>query len=154
MYSSKEGIEQFVFKELLLFHFPFGGEYLRDEVVEYEESLPNMFGGDPIQGDGKIFFKSVDFDKKHCVMINQLKLNPDDAKTMLLGIIKRLGVQDEEFDSFVEEAQFDIIDNNYFEYYYNPGIPVKIETQRESIFKVMSESGKRVEKTIIEWMDD
>src|SRR5690606_36967896 len=49
-YESKEGVEQLVFKELQLIHFPFGLEYTVDEVIKYEEQLPNMFGGNPIRG--------------------------------------------------------------------------------------------------------
>jgi hypothetical protein len=53
----------------------------------------------------------------------------------------------------MKNAKFDIKDNNRFEYYYHPGIPVKIETHRESIIDMANEKGKRVDQTIIELLD-
>lgn len=54
-YTSREGLEQVVFKELQYFHFPFGMEYAVKDTLEYEETLPNLLGGTPIKGKGKLF---------------------------------------------------------------------------------------------------
>ncbi|MBL0340790.1 MAG: hypothetical protein IPP71_07650 [Bacteroidetes bacterium] len=40
VYSSKQGVEQLVFKELQTFHFPFGVAFSFKEPIEYEEELP------------------------------------------------------------------------------------------------------------------
>lgn len=54
-YSSKQGVEQVVFKELQYFHFPFGVEFSATDTVEYEERLPNLFSGAPVKGQGEIW---------------------------------------------------------------------------------------------------
>jgi hypothetical protein len=64
-----------------------------------------------------------------------------------------MGLGDKEMKEAMKNAKFDIKDNNRFEYYYHPGIPVKIETHRESIIDMANEKGKRVDQTIIELLD-
>lgn len=146
MYSTKNGIEQLVLSELQYFHFPFGLEYDIREPIEYIEELPNMFGGAPIKGNAKLFFESVDFNKNHCVLINEMKLNPDDTKKVISLALKKMGLE----GKTIKDAKFNIIDENRFEYYYNPGIPIKIETKRTSIIDIDTEKGKRIDKMIIE----
>ncbi|GAB5465558.1 MAG: hypothetical protein Kapaf2KO_09940 [Candidatus Kapaibacteriales bacterium] len=153
IYESKEGIEQLVFKELYFFHFPFGLEYDINEPIEYEEQLPNMFGGKPIRGNAKLYFEEVDYENSYCIMIQEMELNPEDTKEIVLTLFKRMGLQDKEMKKAMKTAKFDITDYNRYEYYYYPGIPINIETNRESIIHMDKEKVKRIEKTIIELVD-
>lgn len=50
----------------------------------------------------------------------------------------------------LKTSKFEITDKNTYEYYYYPGLPHKIETERTSIININNEKGKRIEKTIIE----
>jgi hypothetical protein len=121
-------------------------EYDVSETIEYIEELPNMFGGSPIRGNAKLFFESVNYDNSHCVLINEMKLNKDDTKKVIALALKKMGLE----GKVMENAKFDIIDKNRFEFYYDPGIPIKIETKRISIIDIDKEKGKRIDKTIIE----
>lgn len=150
IYESKEGIELLVFKELHFFHFPFGLEYSINEPIEYEEQLPNMFGGKPIRGNTKLYFKEVDYENSYCIMIQEMKLNPEDTKETVLTLLKRMGLQDKDMKTAMKTAKFDITDYNRYEYYYYPGVPIKIETKRVLIIDIDKEKHKRIEKTIIE----
>jgi hypothetical protein len=150
IYNSKQGVEQLVFPELQSFHFPFGLEYSHDSYFEYEDLIPNMFGGDPIRGDAVLFVDSVDFENQYCILKQQMKLNPEDTKAVILQLFKQMGISDKEFKKFSKTAVFEINTDNTYEYYYNPGVPIKIETLRETMIDIDKEKGKRVDKLVIE----
>ncbi len=130
IFTSKEGIETIVLKELVFFHFPFGTEFDPNETVEYEDELPNLFGGKPIRGDSKIYFHMVDFEDEICSFSHEMKINSEDAKNMVNHLLTQMGFDMEKVENELLEGKLDITDNNYFEYFYNPGIPNFIETNR------------------------
>ena len=153
MYSSKEGIEQLVFKELMLFHFPFGLEYPKDEVIEYEDKLPNMMGGSPIRGNSKLYFEEVDFDDSYCVMVKEMELNPEDTEKMILTVMKKMGIKKKDLKKVMNSSKFVINDKTVMQYYYYPGVPLRIETTRVSDVDINSLKQKGVEITILELVD-
>lgn len=150
MYSSKQGVEQLVLKELQSFHFPMGIEFNITEPIIYDEELPNMFGGEPIKAKAKLYFVEVDFEDSFCIVKQEMRLNPDDTKALLGQIFKQMKLKDKEFDEAFKTAVIEINDNNTFEFYYYPGIPHRIETFREVLIDIGKEKVKRIEKLIIE----
>jgi len=150
VFNSKQGIEQLVLKELQYFHLPFGYEYIINDTVTYEEQLPNMFGGNPIRGNTKAYLESVDFKNKRFVLIKKMNLNPNDTKELILDLVKKLGAKVEEMENILRNAKYEITDNDRFEYYYFPGIPIRIETKRLTIMDIGKVKGKNIEKTIVE----
>jgi len=150
IYSSKEGIEGFILKELQYFHFPMGLEFETTEPFVYEDELPNMLGGNPIKADGKMYFESVDFEEGFCIFKQELNLNEADTKAMLKLVYTQMQMDKAEIDRIMESTKFIINDINHFEYYFYPGIPHKIETSRETIFNLKEIQGKKIEKNIIE----
>ncbi len=153
-FSSKEGIEQVLFKELSVFHFPFGVEYSVSQPLVYEDLIPNVFGGDPVRGDAKIYVHSVDFDKSHCVLKHEMKLNEEDMKKMIKDLLKKMKLNDKEVKKIFKTAKIDIQDHNNFEYFYNPGIPIRLESSRETVIIFDQENMKNVEQIIIELVED
>ena len=154
IYSSKQGVEQLVLKELQYFHFPMGLEYDISEPVIYDDELPNMFGGKPIKAKAKIYFENVDFEKSFCILKHEMSLSPDDTKRILKQAFKKMKLDDKEMKKILDTAVFKIEDRNTYEYYFNPGIPHKIEAIRETIIDINKEKGKRIDKTIIELLYD
>ncbi len=153
VYESKQGIEQLIFKELQFFHFPFGIEFSTNEPILYEEQLPNMFGGAPIRGDVKLYVDEVDVGNSHCVLVQEMTLNPEDTKEIILALFRQMKLKDKEMNKAMKTAQFDITDYNTYEYFYYPGIPIRIETNRESLIDIDKEKGKRIDTTIIELIE-
>lgn len=149
-YGSQQGIEQLVLKELQYFHFPMGLEYDITEPLIYDEELPNMLGGDPIKAKGKIYFENVDFEEGFCVMTQEMNLDPNDTKDVLNQVFKKMKLKDKELSKALKTSVLEINDKNIYEYYYDPGVPHKIETTRESIMNIAGQGGKRVDKVIIE----
>jgi hypothetical protein len=150
VYSSKEGIESIVLKELQYFHFPMGVEFDTTKPLFYEDELPNFFGGNPIKADAKLYFDKVDFEEGFCVLHQEMTLNPDDTITMLKDFFTQAKLNEDEMEKAMKTAEIKINDKNTYEYYFDPGVPHKIETHREAIININNEKGKRIEKTIIE----
>lgn len=150
IYSSKEGVEQLVLKELHYFHFPMGLEYDPSETIEYDDEIPNMFGGDPIKAKAKIYIDSVDVEDSFCVVRQELSLDPEGTRVLLKQVFKEMKLADKDFNKALKTAIFEINDKNTFEYFYDPGIPHRIEAVRESRVEIGQDKGKRVDNTVIE----
>jgi len=153
MYSSKQGIESYILKELHYLHYPFGIEYQKGKLLEYEDSLPNLFGGDPIRGEVDLYVDSVDYDDEFCVLIQEMELNEDDTKRMLTDLFKQMSLGDKEVVKMMETSVVEINDYNKFAYYYYPGIPVFIETRRTTNMDIDNEAARGLDMTRIEWID-
>lgn len=149
-FESKAAIEQFVFKEIQLFHFPFGMEYNVKDTLRYEDLLPNALSDKLIRSNAKLYFEKVDSYMSYCKIIHETKLNPDDTKEIIINLIRKMGLKDEEITNMVKRSKFDIRDYNKFAYYYIPGIPTNIETNRETIIDVDQFKARQVEKVMIE----
>jgi hypothetical protein len=149
-YASKEGIEQLLLKEIQLFHYPFGVAFSVKEPLTYDELLPNMFGGSPIKAISKVTVEKVDFENSFCVLKKTMDLNPEDTKRMLVLVFKKMNLDDKKMKEALKTAVFEIKDRNTFAYYFNPGIPQKIETVRETVMQFEGQDIKRVDTTIIE----
>ena len=154
IYSSKQGVEQLVLKELQYFHFPMGLEYDITEPLLYDDELTNMLGGRPIKAKAKLYFENVDFEESFCVIKQELSLDPKDTKDLLKQFFKQMKLGNKEVKKALETAVLQIEDKNVYEYYYNPGIPNRIETIRETIIDIDKEKVKNIDKTIIELIDN
>lgn len=150
MYSSKQGIEVLVLKELQYFHFPMGMEFDITEPYTYDEVLPNMLGGNPLNAIAIIYFEDVDFENGTCIMKQELSLDPVSTKIMLTQLFTRMKLNNYSVTKALETAVFKVDDINTFKYYFNPGIPIKIESKREFFLDINNETATGVEKTIIE----
>ena len=62
----------------------------------------------------------------------------------------KLKLNSKEVDEALKTAVLEINDNNTFEYYYDPGIPHRIEAIREMTMDINKEKLKRLYKIMIE----
>lgn len=153
-FNTKEGIEQLVFKEIIYFHFLFGLEYSVTEIIEYEEVIPNLFGGDPVRADAKIYVKEVDFNNAFCVMVKEGKLNPKDTKKLMESLFKRLSLDKKMYNDFIKKSKIEITDFYQFEFFYYPGVPQKIEANRTVFMDIGERAGEKTEITRIELIEN
>ena len=82
-----------------------------------------------------------------------MDLNPRDTKNAISEFLQMLNYEDDELDKELKSAKYKIKDYNRLEYYYYPGIPIKIEARRDTQIKIASENVSRVDITIIELID-
>ncbi|UAB82341.1 hypothetical protein INR76_06155 [Marixanthomonas sp. SCSIO 43207] len=154
IYSSKQGIEQLAINELQYFHFPFGLEYDITEPIEYEQELPNVLGGKPILADATLTFEEVDFENNFCSLKEQTIINPDDTKRVVKELFSRMKIEESKAKETIDNAIFDITDLNYYQYYYNPGVPHYIYGGRKFILKMEQTNIEKIEELYIELIYD
>lgn len=154
IYSSRQGVEQLVMKELQYFHFPMGVEISIKEPLTYEEELPNMFGGKPVKAVSKLYFENVDLDEGFCTLRQEMSLDPEDTKKLLKQVFEQMNPGDNTMEEAIKTGIFQINDNNVYEYFFDPGIPQKIEAVRTTIIDIGNENAKRIDKTLIELISD
>jgi len=150
MYQSKEGIELMAYKELQLFHFPFGVEFTVGDTIQYEDMLPNMLGGPAIKAPTKLYLDEVDFDDSYCSLIQEMTLDPKDTQKMIISFFKKMGVKDKEMKKMLKESEINVSDYNTYNYYFYPGVPVYIEAIRSTLMTIDSKKAVRVDITQIE----
>lgn len=131
IYSSQQGIEQLVLKEIQYFHFPMGVSFDPNETLEYEDELPNFLGGKPLRANAKIYFDYVNEEDGFCIFMHEMEVNEEDAKSLVSQMMKSMDLKDKDVSKLIKEAVFKISDYKEFEYFYDPGIPQNIEAVRE-----------------------
>ena len=63
--------------------------------------------------------------------------------TFLKDIMKKMGVTDEDLDKALSEAVYSIDTFNRYDFYYYPGVPVKIDFSRHIRIDVGDENNRR-----------
>jgi hypothetical protein len=112
--------------------------------------LPNLLGGAPVTGNGMLVIRYVDAEKKRCVVEQRMMLHPDTTTRLLRKYFLSIGMKREAVQQAVNESVISIMDNNTYDYFYYPGIPIKISIQRESVISVLEDKMRRYDRTIIE----
>jgi len=150
VYSTQRGIEQLVFSELLRMHFPFGKRYKRGEIYKYTEQIPIMVNSEPATGNGIIFIRKARLDKQRCELVQQMIIHPDSAEKMLTKYFHSMGMNPQAIPGTVNNSTLEVNEENIYDYYYFPGIPVKLSATRETRINVMDDRIRHTEMTLIE----
>jgi hypothetical protein len=150
MYSSRQGVEQVIFPELQLFHYLFGAMFTVGDTLAFEDHFPNLFGGDPIRADAKLWFEDVDFEEERSVLVQESKLDPDDTLALLKDLFAKMGVTDSGLSEALSMAVYEIDTYNRYDYYYYPGVPVKIDFSRNIRVDIADQKNRRHDTMTIE----
>ncbi|HBN05915.1 MAG TPA: hypothetical protein DD434_09040 [Bacteroidales bacterium] len=155
-YITKEGIENLLVPELKIFHFPLGIEIDTRLPFYYVDQLPNLFGGGYIKSNAKLYIDKVDFEENFCVLKQESSLDQNDVKSMLTEFFEKMEFEGKYkdatmvMDTILNNSEITIDDNNIYEYYYYPGIPHRIEVNREVLINMDGDKARRNDKVIIE----
>jgi hypothetical protein len=107
-----------------------------------------MLGGDPIKAPTKLYLDDVDFDDSYCSLVQEMTLDPEDTRQLLLSFFKRLNLEDNKLNEMLENSTIEVTDYNVYNFYYYPGVPEYIETQRTTIIDI--DNKKAVRKDILQ----
>ncbi len=152
-YDTQASIELFVLKELQYFHFPFGKEFDVDMDEHCIDELPSMMEGYPIKAEAHMYFDSVDVSQGYSKLIQERTIDEKDTKRMITEYLTATGLAKKELRKAIKQSSLKVEDYNSFEYYYDPGIPIFIETYRSTNFELAGERIRKIEKLNIEWID-
>ncbi|MGY6520132.1 MAG: hypothetical protein ACXIUD_00265 [Mongoliitalea sp.] len=148
-YQSKIGIEAFVVPELRLIHFPFGSALEVDSKYEYEDSLPNLFGINPVDAQGVLYLDEVDFEEGYCLLVQEVQLEEKSSKSMIMDFFRLSGLDTIDVEVAVEGAILEINDYNRYGVYFYPGVLDFVHTTRESYFQYLDDEASRRDTVII-----
>jgi len=153
IFSSKELVEQMVAKDILLFHLPFGNAYPIADTLHYEDEFRNLLGNSALRADVQVYVKAANLNDNYCTIAQTSTLNSEDAKIYLTHLFTQLGITDKEMDEMINTSTFRVTDNKHLEYWYDPGVPYFVESNRESILRTGDKKVKRVDITRIQYND-
>jgi hypothetical protein len=150
LYRSKAGIEYLIMTELQYFHFPLGMTLKTNEEFKYEQELPSITGGEPLRAEAILSFPEIDYSELYCVLKEEAKINEADAKNAVLELLIKMGLNEEQVKNTIDKSIFDIRDLNYYQYYYDPGIPHRIYGSRTYELKMPNQDFTEIKEVIIE----
>jgi len=150
IYTSTEGIESLLVSEIQFFHSPLGYEYDISEPLEYKQEYPNLLGGKPIMADAVMTFNYVDLENGYIEFQEEISLNPEMVKNITVKYLKAMGAPQDKLELISKEAKVNTFDSSEYQYYFNPGVPHKINTIRTSIVNLPNEKIKSEKRTTIE----
>ncbi len=153
-FKTRSGIENAIFPELSIFHFPFGAELSARDTLEYETVLPNIFGGDPFKATGYLYFEEVDEEEQYCEFVQELYPDDEEVRRMFEDVFRKMNMSKEILKKMMEESVFQMENYNRFHYYYNPGIPVWISSWNEINIKIEEGPVRVLNLTSIELLDE
>jgi len=153
-YNSPKGVASLLLKELQLLHFAFGGAFIKDQPVVYEDQLPNMMGGKPLKANAKLWISEVDTTTQQCVLRHQMHINPQSAKTFILEVLQKMGATGDKLKQELGQAKFEINDNNHLKYNYVLGVPIQISTHRVAHIDLGASKNRREDRVMVRLMKD
>jgi len=148
VFSSKEGIEELILPELRYFHFPLGYEFDITEIIEYDQEIPDLFGGHAVKGKGVMSFK-VDYDFGLCTIQEEVVIDENDAKNVIWNFLNQVNAE-EEVKQEIENTVLDVRDFNYYEYYFDYGLPHVIYGGRNFLVSIDDVDFQETEELYIE----
>lgn len=111
VFSSKEGMEQLLMKDMQLLHSIYGGEYTLHDKITAATQLPNFLGGNPFPAVLTIEMKKLDKINKTCHIIVEQVVDAEKAAKEIGAFLEKSGKPDNE----KLPAQLDISDKNSFD---------------------------------------
>lgn len=150
VYNTKRGIEQLLFKELLLMHFPFGKQYEKGRLYNYTEPIPVMMNSEPVTGNGVIFVRMSSQQARRCELVQRMEVFPDSAKKMLESYFHSLGMRPQSIPGTIASSTVKVNEENIYDYYYFPGIPEILTASRETLIDVLEDKVRQTDLMIIE----
>jgi hypothetical protein len=156
MFSSKAQIEAMANKDIAFLFQLYGYSFVTNQTIEYEESLPNVFGGQPFTGNSKITFKWLD--ETYAKMESSLTLDPiktkQAVKEMIMKMVEKAGNTNTEVAKEMEKLTYDIKDEKYQIIDTTTGWLKESKFHRKTIVKQGDTEGTREDITFFRRKDN
>lgn len=131
MFQTQDQIETYVLNNVQLLFALYGKELSEGEPLEYEDELPNPFGGDPFPATGSFELTNYDADSHSASVTWTQTLDPERARQIMTESMKRLA---EAAGRNVPEGElptrYDIRDHAEFEFDTQLGLITRLKHQR------------------------
>jgi hypothetical protein len=125
MFASRERVENLMLKDVRLLLFPFGMS-LSKAPLTYQTPLPNPFGGDSLQADGKISLTSLNRKRGIAIISLDQTLNPDSVPKVLNAMAQKMG-ENRPPPSELAKLKANITDKSIYTVDLKSGLANKVE---------------------------
>ncbi|MCP9234524.1 hypothetical protein [Lewinella sp. JB7] len=152
-YTTEAGILNKLVDELQHLHFFYGYSYGRYDTLRYSNHFQNMYGGPPFPVQSTLLVEEADWSEDYVVMRHYNQVTPEANDIFIQSMrLAYPALVEKDPDGF-DQLSYDVYDDNWYAFYYNPGIPIKIENDRW--ITVVAEGSKNVkqERLIVTWVD-
>jgi len=93
MYATREQIEMMCTREPRMFFLVLGGSFSAPEPTEYQDRLPNPFGGEPFPSRAAFVLKGVDRQSQRATIAWTQTLDPEHARRIMEKSLKDLAAR-------------------------------------------------------------
>jgi len=142
-FTSKEGLESIVFKDVRQVHFALGAQFRTDSVLDYEDVFPNVFGGDPIPTKGTL--RATVDSPGVATLVSTSDADPGRTRALILGLMKKMMPEDSVMKA-MSMARMELQDRNRYDIEIATGFPLRIETSRRVQFVAPGERAESRER--------
>lgn len=129
MFASRERVENLMLKDVRLLLFPFGMSLDTKAPLTYQAPLPNPFGGEALQAEGKISLTSVNRKRGHATIALDQKLSPDSVPKILSAMAQKMG-DNRPPPEELAKLKADITDKSTYTVDLKSGFASKVEFMR------------------------
>ena len=153
-YATESGILNKVVGELQHFHMFYGGTYRYGDTLRFEDQLGNMYAADtPYPVASEVFLEALNYADDFAVVRYYNTLQP--AATDIFRKTLRNNYPDiaSREGHLFDAADFDVRDDNWYAFYYYPGIPYRIENDRWTTTTVADTQTVNHERLLVSWVD-
>ena len=129
-YQSRESMEKGIFRELTVFHAPFGTTYVMGDPQIVNDTPMELMPGRTMQADIYVYLDSIDVSTGLCSIRQEMTVDGDDLRENVLGSknSKKLRA---EAKKALTRSEMTLKDRNLFQHYFRSGTPKRIEASRE-----------------------
>lgn len=114
-FASKDFLEAQLTEDIQLYHMWYGYEYATSGVVEYEEELPSLFGGDPVPARGTFEVDGIDWEEYLVSFVSMVYPDAGALRAMVQSVFEEMpAMADADIDAELEKIGFNMYDANRF----------------------------------------
>ncbi len=149
MFDSRGKIETMFAKNFNILFENYGYVFDTKDTTEYEQVLPNNFGGEPFPQEGKIFFDVTKVGVDNSITLHDhSSIDEEIGKKAIIDILKKIAPDSQkDIDKGLADVAFNISDSKVQEFDVNYGHLIYALMERTVIANDLTSKSKRIEKT-------
>lgn len=144
-FTSKEGVEQLLCKEIHFLHFAFG--YAYDTLVkqEFTQQLPNVFSGGYLNSTGTQWVENINLQDYTLELRENSVIDEKDTKELILDMLSRLKIPKSNIKKEYKKSKIELNDQRYLKIDFRRGVPIYTSTSREIKVKLPNQDAEKID---------
>ena len=155
VFFTELGIRERLLSEIVAMHMLFGYEYRAADTLRYTEEMPTLFGNQTMEMERTLYVQAFEPEDDYAEIRHLGELTPASREAMVQLMIAAMpGLTDtEEAQALFSTLDIDLVDDNWFSYYYWPGIPIKIDNERTITVRDGTTERVNYQQLLVEWVE-